>query len=98
MNIYISVPMRGRSAAAINADIVAAEVALGELGYTPIRPVMESKKDRNTCLGEAVTAVLNADGIYLCRGWVHSEGCTLEKAAAELTAGKTIIYYDDLKK
>lgn len=96
MRIYISVPMNGRSEAAIMADIVSAEATLSELGYTPVRPIMEQNKDRNDCLGKAVTTVLNCDGIYLCKGWQYSRGCLLEKATAYISDDKMIIYYDQL--
>lgn len=98
MKIYISLPISGRDIDAVRAEINMAKVTLKELGYSSVSPLeIEHKStDYYTILGEDITEILRCDGIYLCKGWVFSNGCNTEYEIAKQW-GKKILSYDDIK-
>lgn len=95
MKIYISIPISMRDMNVVKAEINMAQVKLRTLGYIPVSPleIEHKSSDYFTILGEDIAELLRCDGIYLCKGWVGSQGCNMEYEVAKLW-GKKILEYD----
>ena len=83
--IYISAPITGREDTA-DERFGNAYKLLKEQGYIPINPWQEN---RNFCKrGDAIRGGLRllsrCDGILLCDGWQHSDGCKMEQLYAKI--------------
>lgn len=88
MNIYISVPMTGRTVKEVEADIKAAKKDFPFIGKknkffsnidlfkkgTDVDPIL--------CLSEALQTMSACDAVYVCPGWKESKGCKIEVATA----------------
>lgn len=88
MNVYISVPMTGRTVKEVEADIKQAkkDFPFGKKGTKYISNLLEFKEgiDPATSLGNAIESILSCDALYACPGWKESKGCRVEIATAIL--------------
>lgn len=71
----------------------AAEQEVATLGHTPLNPcdVAITSWTWRQCMNRAVRLLLEADGIYLLRGWENSHGARVEKQLAQ-GLGMTVLY------
>ena len=85
--VFISLPitsrpeptMEERIAEAKKEALIMANV-FREEGYEPITP-FDVTKDGMTeaqCIGACITALLECDCVYFCKGWETSRGCRIE--------------------
>lgn len=88
MNVYISVPMTGRTVKEIEADIKQAkkDYPFNKRGTKYISNLEEFKNgiDAFTSLGNAIEKLGGCDALYVCPGWKESKGCRVEIATAIL--------------
>lgn len=88
MNVYISVPMTGRTVKEVEADIKQAkkDFPFNKKGTKYISNLIEFKAeiDPATALGNAIESILSCDALYACPGWKESKGCRVEIATAIL--------------
>ena len=54
-------------------------------GYDPITPfdVTKNGMTEPQCIGACITALLECDYVYFCKGWETSRGCRIEHLVAE---------------
>ncbi len=88
MNVYISVPMTGRTVKEVEADIKAAKKDFAFNGkktkfFSNIERFKEAG-DAVMSLGMAIETISMCDAIYVCPGWRKSKGCRIEVAVALL--------------
>lgn len=88
MNVYISVPMTGRTVKEVEADIKAAkkDFAFNKKSTKYVSNLEEFKNgvDAFTSLGNAIEKIGSCDALYACPGWKDSKGCRVEIATAIL--------------
>lgn len=88
MNVYISVPMSGRTIKEVEADIKQAkkDFPFNKRGTKYISNLLEFKEeiDPATALGNAIESILSCDALYACPGWKESKVCRVEIATAIL--------------
>lgn len=94
-NLFISIPMNGRSAEDIIADqkaiVSKAEKIVGEklqmiescLDITVADNREEIRHDPVWYLGRSIQLLATADYVYFADGWKNARGCKLEHAIAE---------------
>lgn len=94
-NLFISIPMNGRSAEDIIADqkaiVSKAEKIVGEkvqmiescLDITVAANREEIRHDPVWYLGRSIQLLATADYVYFADGWKNARGCKLEHAIAE---------------
>lgn len=79
--IYLSLPITGIPYEEVcqRADLLKAR--LSRQGYEVISPIelyAGEKPEYEDYIGNDVKELMKCDGIYLCRGWQLSCGCTIE--------------------
>ena len=88
MNVYISVPMTGRTVKEVEADIKQAkkDFPFNKRGTKYVSNIEEFKNDVDafTSLGNAIEKLGDCDALYACPGWKESKGCRVEIATAIL--------------
>lgn len=94
-NLFISIPMNGRSAEDIIADqkaiVSKAEEIVGEkvqmiescLDITVAKNRKEIRHDPVWYLGRSIQLLATADYVYFAEGWENARGCKLEHTIAE---------------
>lgn len=94
-NLFISIPMNGRSSEDIIADqkaiVAKAEEIVGEkvqmiescLDITVVANREEIKHDPVWYLGRSIQLLATADYIYFADGWENARGCKLEHTIAK---------------
>ncbi|MBQ2138105.1 MAG: DUF4406 domain-containing protein [Erysipelotrichaceae bacterium] len=86
MNVYISVPMTGRTVKEVEADIKQAkkDFPFNKKSTKYVSNLIEFKAeiDPATALGNAIESILSCDALYACPGWKESKGCRVEIATA----------------
>lgn len=88
MNVYISVPMTGRTVKEVEKDIRAAKKDFPFGGrktkYFSNLDLFKKGQDVDPilCLSEALQTMSSCDAIYVCPGWKDSKGCRIEIATA----------------
>ena len=82
MNVYISVPMTGRTVKEVEADIKQAKKDFPFNGKkTRYFSNLELLKKGQTYT-EALQTMSACDAVYVCPGWKESNGCRVEIATA----------------
>lgn len=93
--IYISAPITGLDSQIVKAAFDKATTLLQEQGFSTINPLNLLKSPTATYgeyMGVDIQHIIDhADGVYFCRGWQNSKGCTLEYYAAR-TYNKDLIF------
>lgn len=90
MNVYISVPMSGRTVKEVEADIKAAKKDFAFNGkrtkFCSNIDIFKQHPDLDPLLGlaTAIERMSDVDAIYVCDGWRKSKGCRIEVAIALL--------------
>ncbi len=85
--IFISQPMRGKTAEEIEntrlAALIIAESIVGEK-LEEINPLIKVAKDKTPLylLGESIKAMSKADVVYFAHGWHEARGCRIEHECA----------------
>lgn len=88
MNVYISVPMTGRTVKEVEADIKQAKKDFPFNGkktkYFSNLELFKKGQDVDPilCLAEALQTMSACDAVYVCPGWKESNGCRVEIATA----------------
>lgn len=94
MRIYISLPITGQDPLMCVAEADSAEAVLRRKGHDPVNPLKldaPENADYETLMGNDLTALLKCDGVVFLPGWRHSQGCLLEREAADIY-GKQMWY------
>lgn len=101
-SIYIAGPIANTTDFVERFTMARREVV--KLGYTPVCPIelngvdensrKEDAENRLAYLRKDLHALIEADGIYLLRGWENSRGARLEKLIAD-GLGLLILYQDE---
>lgn len=90
MNVYISVPMSGRTVKEVEADIRAAKKDFAFNGkktkFSSNIDIFKQHPDLDPLLGlaTAIERMADMDAILVCPGWRKSKGCRIEVAIALL--------------
>lgn len=79
--IYLSIPISGKDYAeqfnhAFNTRVML-EMNSMEV-VTPFDIIKNPETPYPDCMGACVKALLECDGIFLCKGWQESKGCKAE--------------------
>lgn len=100
-SIYISIPISGLDEAVQRAKAAQISTMLYEMGYdTVVNPfevydAWKATYNRDPTYSEIMEADLDAlkscDAIFMCLGWVESQGCRIERIQA-FNNGQDIIY------
>ena len=98
MNVFISLPMHGRSAETIQNTLNSAKIALrkvfkgADVSFLDCTDKIDSrgKNEGLEGLGEAIKRMADADVVAFAPGWVLSIGCQVEHDIAVRWGIKTI--------
>ena len=103
-SIYISLPITGHNEVVQRKKALHIKNMLLHMGYeTVVNPfdiydAWRITYNREPTYEEIMQADLadlrTRDAIYMCRGWVHSDGCRRERNQA-VNQGQTIIYEEE---
>ena len=89
--VFISLPITSRSEKTLEEKIYKAKRDAREMadifkkeGYEPITPfdVTKDGMSEAKCIGACITALLECDCVYFCKGWEKSRGCRVEHLVA----------------
>lgn len=87
MKVYVSIPITGKDYEEQKelAYHISKQLALnGHDAITPFDVVKSSDTPYNEAMGMCIAALLECDGIYLCKGWENSKGCKAECRVAQV--------------
>lgn len=105
MKIYISIPITGKDEREQRAKAERYAKFIELLGHEPVNPFCidhgEKKigKENLTTgdyLGADIRELLKCDAIYLSPGWEQSNGCKLEKSAADIYRIRTFTQLENI--
>lgn len=84
--VYISLPITGIAPDVVSQTNTAAKAHIKSQGYSPISPldVCQGIEGYANQMGKDITALLDCDAVYFCRGWRQSRGCKTEYAVARI--------------
>lgn len=88
MKIMISQPMQGKTTEEVRAEREAVISKLEAQGHEVLNTIFtnappETPRAALWYLGQAISAMSEADALYLMAGWRQARGCIIEKAVAE---------------
>lgn len=90
-NVFISVPMNGRTIEDVMADITQAFMDIPKLLPGEELNISHNAYCSAPCgsgrlyyLGSAIRTMDAADVVYFCKGWENSKGCQVEHYVCEL--------------
>lgn len=84
MKIYISAPIAGYNMGERQRYFASKAEHIKAKGHEPVNPMQGVKPGtpRHDTMRKDLQQLLSCDGIMMCQGWEHSDGCTLEHAVA----------------
>ena len=89
--VFISLPITSRPEPTLEERISEAKKeawlmanVFRKEGYEPITPfdVTKDGMSEAQCIGACITALLECDCVYFCKGWETSRGCRIEHLVA----------------
>lgn len=85
--LYISLPIHGYPLDAVQREANTYKELWQDEGYEVITPFdlsFETGKPYSHYMGKDIECLLECDAVYFAPGWVDSNGCNLEYAAAKI--------------
>ena len=84
MRIYISAPIAGYNMGERQRFFASKAERVKSKGHDPVNPMegVNLNMKRAAIMRKDLQQLLSCDGIMMCQGWEHSQGCTLEHAVA----------------
>lgn len=93
--VFISMPVRGKSAEQIQYETVGLTLLLEGFGYEVADSlVTDGHGARNMpllCLSKTLETMSGCDAVFFSKGWEHAGGCCIEHDAA-VNYGLEVIY------
>lgn len=87
MKVYISIPIKNKLYEIQKKKAEKVKETLIGNGYDAITPfdvVSSPDIPYNEAMGKCIEALLGCDAVYMCEGWVYSDGCNAEYQVARI--------------